>query len=231
MSSFGYDYLVVGGGSGGIASAKRAATYGKKVAVIEKARLGGTCVNVGCVPKKIMWNAATMADTMRHDAQQYCFKSPQVEFDWPEMKKKRDAYIVKLNNIYGNGLQNAGVDFHNGNVTFVDAHTISVESSDGTTKNTCTVQYSTSISTAHCTSRNVKCELHFKQKTNGLCLRGCVCCALLPSESLLTNEASHQFTVSALSPSLLSHLLLFYNGSIEHEPIAVAIAVSSSSNS
>jgi glutathione reductase (NADPH) len=135
MSLFDYDYLVLGGGSGGIASAKRAATYGKKVTVIEKARLGGTCVNVGCVPKKIMWNAATMADTMRHDAQQYCFKSPQVEFDWPEMKKKRDAYIVRLNNIYGNGLENAGVDFSQGNATFLDAHTISVESPDGTTKN------------------------------------------------------------------------------------------------
>jgi glutathione reductase (NADPH) len=51
-----FDYLVIGGGSGGLASARRAAEYGAKVAVVEKARLGGTCVNVGCVPKKVMWN-------------------------------------------------------------------------------------------------------------------------------------------------------------------------------
>ena len=54
-----YDYLVLGGGSGGIASARRAAMYGAKVAVIESSRLGGTCVNVGCVPKKVMWNTGT----------------------------------------------------------------------------------------------------------------------------------------------------------------------------
>ncbi len=54
-----YDYLVIGGGSGGLASARRAAMYGKKVLLMEKERLGGTCVNVGCVPKKVMFNAAS----------------------------------------------------------------------------------------------------------------------------------------------------------------------------
>lgn len=57
-----YDYLVIGGGSGGLASARRAAGHGARVAVVEKARLGGTCVNVGCVPKKVMFNAATVAE-------------------------------------------------------------------------------------------------------------------------------------------------------------------------
>ena len=67
MSSGGnhYDYLVIGGGSGGLASARRAAGHGARVAVIEKARLGGTCVNVGCVPKKVMFNAATVAEVSR----------------------------------------------------------------------------------------------------------------------------------------------------------------------
>jgi glutathione reductase (NADPH) len=63
---FDFDFLVVGAGSGGIASARRAASYGVKVAVVEGGRLGGTCVNVGCVPKKIMWNAASIAETV-HD--------------------------------------------------------------------------------------------------------------------------------------------------------------------
>ena len=60
-----YDYLVIGGGSGGLASARRAAGYGAKVAVVERARLGGTCVNVGCVPKKVMFNAATVAEVRK----------------------------------------------------------------------------------------------------------------------------------------------------------------------
>jgi glutathione reductase (NADPH) len=135
-----YDYVVLGGGSGGISSAKRAATYGKKVAVIEQARLGGTCVNVGCVPKKIMWSAATMADMMKHDASQYCFNgmptTDKIQFDWNRMKKKRDAYILKLNHIYGNGLDTAGVDFYQGEASFVDANSIQIKSSDGTTTTT-----------------------------------------------------------------------------------------------
>ena len=134
------DYIVLGGGSGGIASAKRAATYNKRVAVIEKARLGGTCVNVGCVPKKIMWNAATLSDTFRHDASQYCFEMPKntkfsdIKFDWQAMKQKRDAYIVKLNNIYGSGLDRANVDFYQGNAELVDAHTIQITMTDGSSK-------------------------------------------------------------------------------------------------
>ena len=99
--TYDYDFLVIGGGSGGLATAKRAAiNHGKKVAVIERGPWGGTCVNVGCVPKKIMWNAAAMAETMKHDVAQYCFEQPKVNFDLATFKKKRDAYIVKLNNIY-----------------------------------------------------------------------------------------------------------------------------------
>ena len=97
----------------GIASARRAAMYGAKVAVIEQARLGGTCVNVGCVPKKVMWNtgllfllmSASIAEALR-DAPSYGFdfKNLTPEFNWNLIKKKRDAYIVRLNGIYGNNL-------------------------------------------------------------------------------------------------------------------------------
>ena len=135
--TFDYDYIVFGGGSGGLASAKRAAALGKKVAVIEKARLGGTCVNVGCVPKKIMFMAATMMDTMKHDAAQYCFRGMEQKstvFDWRAMKERRDKYIVKLNTIYGGGLERAGVAFFAGNASFVNATTISIEMVDGSTK-------------------------------------------------------------------------------------------------
>lgn len=134
-TSFDFDYIVFGAGSGGIASAKRAAALGKKVAVIEKARLGGTCVNVGCVPKKIMFLAATMMDTMKHDAAQYCFSGMEkTTFDWKAMKERRDKYIVKLNNIYAGGLASAGVTFFSGNASFVNATTISIEMEDGSTK-------------------------------------------------------------------------------------------------
>jgi glutathione reductase (NADPH) len=98
MTSYDYDYVVIGGGSGGIASAKRAASmYGKKVALVEKGRLGGTCVNVGCVPKKITFLAASINEILHHDAAQYGFKVEASKIDFPSFKAKRDAYIVKLN--------------------------------------------------------------------------------------------------------------------------------------
>jgi glutathione reductase (NADPH) len=132
MSSYDFDLAVIGGGSGGIASAKRAAiTHGKKVALVERARWGGTCVNVGCVPKKIMFLTATMAEMMKHDVTQYGFEQPEVKLNFPLLKKKRDAYIVKLNNIYEGGLEKAGVTKYIGDATFVDAHTLSMTAEDG----------------------------------------------------------------------------------------------------
>jgi glutathione reductase (NADPH) len=134
MTSYDYDYLVIGAGSGGISSAKRAASYGKKVAIIERAKYGGTCVNVGCVPKKTMFNAAHLAHAMEHDASHYCFGKPSVKFDYPAFKKKRDAYILRLNGIYARGLQNAKIGEITGDASFVDAHTIAV-AHNGTTTN------------------------------------------------------------------------------------------------
>mmetsp|Transcript_14818 Transcript_14818/g.24510 ORF Transcript_14818/g.24510 Transcript_14818/m.24510 type:complete len:494 (+) Transcript_14818:41-1522(+) len=133
-TTYDYDYLVFGGGSGGIASGKRAASYGKKVAIVERARLGGTCVNVGCVPKKIMWMAASISETLNHDAAQYGFAVPKTKVDWPALKKKRDSYIVKLNNIYAGGLDRTGCDTYTGDATLVDAHTVSIKMNDGSEK-------------------------------------------------------------------------------------------------
>ena len=95
-----FDYLVIGGGSGGVASARRAASYGAKVCLIEKAALGGTCVNVGCVPKKVMFNAATVNEII-HDANHFGFQVDGYRFDWNQLKLARDAYITRLNGIYG----------------------------------------------------------------------------------------------------------------------------------
>lgn len=126
-----YDYLVIGGGSGGMASARRAAGYGAKVCVIEKARLGGTCVNVGCVPKKVMWNAATISE-MFHDAHQFGFSIPGgYKFDWSTLKKYRDAYIARLNGIYSRMLGNNKVDVVMGSAIFSGAREVTVvESGD-----------------------------------------------------------------------------------------------------
>jgi len=135
-STFDYDYLVIGGGSGGVSSAKRAATlYNQRVAIVEAAAWGGTCVNVGCVPKKIMFQAAALLEAANHDASQYEIKneSGKATFDWKTLKEKRDAYIQRLNGIYFNGLKGAGVEILQGWGSFVDAHTVSVAKEDGTT--------------------------------------------------------------------------------------------------
>jgi glutathione reductase (NADPH) len=120
-----FDLVVIGGGSGGLAAAKRAAEYGARAVVIESGRLGGTCVNVGCVPKKIMWNAAELGGAL-HDARDYAFHLDEWGHDWHSLKQRRDAYIVKLNDIYAAGLAQRNVELVRGRASFVDAHTVSV---------------------------------------------------------------------------------------------------------
>jgi glutathione reductase (NADPH) len=120
-----FDYLVIGGGSGGLASARRAARYGKTTAVIEAGRLGGTCVNVGCVPKKVMWNAASLAEQM-DDAQAYGFDVENRGLDWSALKKKRDAYVARLNGIYRRNLELDGVTEISGRARFVEPHVVEV---------------------------------------------------------------------------------------------------------
>jgi glutathione reductase (NADPH) len=120
-----FDLICIGGGSGGLACAQRAAEYGAKVAVIESHRLGGTCVNVGCVPKKIMWNAAGIAEALA-DAPDYGFKITTGETDWAGLKRGRDAYVARLNGIYERNLSAKGVTYLKGRAKFVDAHTLEV---------------------------------------------------------------------------------------------------------
>lgn len=121
-----YDLLVIGGGSGGLAHAQRAAEYGAKAAVIEYGPLGGTCVNVGCVPKKVMWYAAHHAHGLHHAAN-YGFDIDVKGHDWAGLKERRDAYIERLNGIYENNLDKRGVTYIKGRARFVDATTVHVD--------------------------------------------------------------------------------------------------------
>jgi glutathione reductase (NADPH) len=118
-----FDLIAVGGGSGGLACAQRAAEYGAKAAVIESGRLGGTCVNVGCVPKKVMWNAASLAAQV-DDAREYGFDVTGAGHDWHALKRRRDAYIARLNAIYARNLAAKSIETVHGMARLIDARTV-----------------------------------------------------------------------------------------------------------
>ena len=104
-----YDLLAIGGGSGGLSVAERAAVYGKKCAVVEIGKIGGTCVNVGCVPKKIMWAGANLSHALK-DANDYGFNIDVKSFDWSHLVGKREEYIAGINNWYHNYLADSNID-------------------------------------------------------------------------------------------------------------------------
>ena len=120
-----YDLIAIGGGSGGLSVAERAARYGAKCAVVEKGPLGGTCVNVGCVPKKVMWFGASIAHTMT-EAASYGFEIGEKRFDWGKLKASRDAYVKGINDWYHTYLSDSSIDEITGKARFVDARTIEV---------------------------------------------------------------------------------------------------------
>jgi glutathione reductase (NADPH) len=121
-----YDLIAIGGGSGGLSVAERAARYGKKCAVVEKGPLGGTCVNVGCVPKKIMWFGAGIAHTLENAAG-YGFALTGTHFDWATLKRARDAYVQGINDWYHTYLADSNIDELVGTARFVAAHTLDVD--------------------------------------------------------------------------------------------------------
>lgn len=124
---FDYDYLVIGGGSGGIASANRAAMHGARVALIEEDALGGTCVNLGCVPKKVMWHVAEMIESMELYGNDYGieFKEDPI-FHYKKMRENRKQYISYLHTVYKRGLDSNDVTHIEGRATFVDDATVEV---------------------------------------------------------------------------------------------------------
>ncbi|HEY3254133.1 MAG TPA: glutathione-disulfide reductase [Polyangiaceae bacterium] len=125
MESF--DYLVIGGGSGGLASARRAAEYGARVALVEARELGGTCVNVGCVPKKVMWNAAEIADALR-DAAGYGFDVTVQGHDFAGLRQRREAYIERMRGNYARNLAKDQVEVVHGRGTLLSANQVQVGS-------------------------------------------------------------------------------------------------------
>ena len=121
-----FDYICIGGGSGGIASANRAAKHGKKVAMIEGNLVGGTCVNVGCVPKKAMWFGANVAESINRYAEDYGFDVTLNKFNWPVMVANRRAYIQRIHASYDKVLAANNITLVHGYAKFVDDHTIEV---------------------------------------------------------------------------------------------------------
>ncbi|EWH10652.1 glutathione reductase [Catenovulum agarivorans DS-2] len=120
-----FDFIAIGGGSGGIASANRAAKLGKKAAVIEAKHVGGTCVNVGCVPKKAMWYAGQIADAFKY-APDYGFDLSVNKLDWQKLIESRQAYIERIHASYSRGFANNGVTLINGFARFVDNKSVEV---------------------------------------------------------------------------------------------------------
>lgn len=120
-----YDLIAIGGGSGGLSVAERAAKYGARTAVIESGKLGGTCVNVGCVPKKVMWFGAHIAQTLE-DAAGFGFTLNQAKFSWPALKQSRDAYVDGINTWYHTYLADSDIDEIAGHARFLDAKTLEV---------------------------------------------------------------------------------------------------------
>ncbi|WP_105199530.1 glutathione-disulfide reductase [Pseudoalteromonas sp. T1lg10] len=121
-----FDYICIGGGSGGIASANRAAMRGAKVALIEATHLGGTCVNVGCVPKKVMWHGAQIAEAIKLYAPDYGFDVELKDFNWQKLVESREAYIGRIHQGYNKYLASNGVTVINGFAKFVDNKTVEV---------------------------------------------------------------------------------------------------------
>ncbi len=126
MNSFDFDFFTIGAGSGGVRASRMAAGYGARVAVAEKQRLGGTCVNVGCIPKKLLVYASHYAEDFR-DAAGYGWTVGIRDFSWPTLIANKDREIARLNGIYQSLLESAGVEILRGHASVLDAHTVAVD--------------------------------------------------------------------------------------------------------
>ena len=125
--SHDFDLIVIGAGSGGVRLARMSAQRGARVAVVESRHLGGTCVNVGCVPKKLFVYGAHVREELE-DAAGYGWSIPtdDVSFDWPTLVANKNAEIERLNGIYGRLLENAGVEIINGTASLEGPNTVAV---------------------------------------------------------------------------------------------------------
>ena len=129
MPHYDYDLFVIGGGSGGVRAARVSASLGKRVAIAEEYRFGGTCVIRGCVPKKLFVYASQFSEHF-DDAAGYGWTVPEPSFDWPTLIRNKDAEIGRLEKIYQTGVEKAGGTAIHARATLVDAHTIRIENED-----------------------------------------------------------------------------------------------------
>lgn len=120
-----YDLIAIGAGSGGLAVAEQAARLGKKVAVIESGRIGGTCVNNGCVPKKVMWYAAHLAHAI-DDAPDFGINVRRASTDWGKLVRARESYISNINQYWNDYVHESGIDHIQGRARFIDAQSVEV---------------------------------------------------------------------------------------------------------
>ena len=123
--NFDYDLFVLGAGSGGVRASRMSASHGAKVAVAESMFLGGTCVNVGCVPKKLFVYGSHFHEEFQ-DAKNYGWDVPESAFDWPTLRDNKNNEIKRLNDIYSNLLNDAGVTLYEAHACLLDAHTVKV---------------------------------------------------------------------------------------------------------
>src|SRR5690606_36821259 len=131
MTTYDYDLFVIGAGSGGVRAARLPALGGKRVAIAEEFRVGGTCVIRGCVPKKFM----VMASEVCHDleiTEGYGWSFEGTKFDWPTFLEAKDVEIARLSGIYAANLGKAGVDLIHGRAVLKDAHTVEIVGKDQT---------------------------------------------------------------------------------------------------
>ena len=133
MAHYDYDLFVIGAGSGGVRAARMSASFGARVAIAEERYLGGTCVNVGCVPKKLFVYGAHFAEDFE-DAAGYGWQRNGAQFDWPTLRDNKTREIERLNEVYRGLLANAGVDILEARAVLEDAHTIRVAGSTVTAR-------------------------------------------------------------------------------------------------
>jgi len=126
MSKQHFDIIAIGGGSGGLAVAEKAALFGRKVAVIEGYRMGGTCVNNGCVPKKVMWYAANLAHAV-DDASAFGIPAKRGKTEWSRLVQAREQYISNINNYWDGYVDESGITRIQGYAHFVDQSTVEVD--------------------------------------------------------------------------------------------------------
>src|SRR5579884_2992125 len=134
MPRYDFDMLTIGAGSGGVASSRRAGSYGARVAIVEESRIGGTCVLRGCVPKKLLVYGAQFAEAFA-DSAGFGWSVPPPRFDWPSLIAAKDAELDRLEKINVNMLNNSGVEIIEGRGVLVDPHTVEVAGRHYTAEN------------------------------------------------------------------------------------------------